>query len=45
MFSPRADEDRESNFGKVYSVSGPVVIAENMVRSDKTVLHDTWWSL
>lgn len=27
----RADEDRESKFGKVYSVSGPVVIAENMV--------------
>ncbi|KAK9894770.1 V-type proton ATPase catalytic subunit A [Cystobasidium minutum MCA 4210] len=26
-----SDEDRESKFGKVYSVSGPVVIAENMI--------------
>ncbi len=24
------DEDRESRFGQVYGVSGPVVIAENM---------------
>jgi len=24
------DEDRESRFGQVFSVSGPVVIAENM---------------
>ena len=26
-----ADEDRESRFGQVYGVSGPVVIAENMI--------------
>ena len=26
-----ADEDRESQFGKVFSVSGPVVVAEDMV--------------
>ena len=25
------DEDRESKFGQVYGVSGPVVIAENMI--------------
>lgn len=25
-----ADEDRESRFGNVFGVSGPVVIAENM---------------
>lgn len=25
------DEDRESRFGQVFGVSGPVVIAENMV--------------
>ena len=25
-----ADEDRESRFGSVFGVSGPVVIAENM---------------
>jgi V-type H+-transporting ATPase subunit A len=25
------DEDRESKFGQVFGVSGPVVIAENMV--------------
>ena len=25
-----ADEDRESRFGQVFGVSGPVVIAENM---------------
>jgi hypothetical protein len=25
-----SDEDRESRFGSVYGVSGPVVIAENM---------------
>ena len=24
------DEDRESRFGQVYGVSGPVVVAENM---------------
>jgi len=28
-----ADEDRESRFGQVYGVSGPVVIAENMTGS------------
>lgn len=27
------DEDRESYFGQVYGVSGPVVIAENMTGS------------
>ena len=27
------DEDRESKFGRVYGVSGPVVIAENMTGS------------
>lgn len=27
------DEDRESRFGQVYGVSGPVVIAENMAGS------------
>lgn len=27
------DEDRESRFGQVYGVSGPVVIAENMTGS------------
>ncbi len=27
------DEDRESRFGQVFGVSGPVVIAENMTRS------------
>ena len=26
-----ADEDRESRFGQVFGVSGPVVIAENMI--------------
>jgi hypothetical protein len=26
-----SDEDRESRFGQVYGVSGPVVVAENMV--------------
>ena len=26
-----ADEDRESRFGHVFGVSGPVVIAENMI--------------
>jgi len=25
------DEDRESRFGQVFGVSGPVVIAENMI--------------
>lgn len=25
-----SDEDRESRFGQVYGVSGPVVVAENM---------------
>lgn len=25
-----ADEDKESRFGQVYGVSGPVVVAENM---------------
>ena len=25
-----ANEDRESRFGQVYGVSGPVVVAENM---------------
>lgn len=25
------DEDRESKFGQVFGVSGPVVIAENMI--------------
>lgn len=30
------DEDRESKFGRVYSVSGPVVIAEQMVRGCPT---------
>lgn len=28
-----SDEDRESRFGQVYGVSGPVVIAENMTGS------------
>ena len=28
-----ADEDRESRFGQVFGVSGPVVIAENMTGS------------
>jgi hypothetical protein len=28
-----ANEDRESRFGRVYGVSGPVVIAENMTGS------------
>ena len=28
-----ADEDRESRFGRVYGVSGPVVVAENMTGS------------
>lgn len=28
-----ADEERESRFGQVYGVSGPVVIAENMTGS------------
>lgn len=27
------DEERESRFGQVFGVSGPVVIAENMVGS------------
>lgn len=27
------DEDRESRFGQVYGVSGPVVVAENMTGS------------
>ena len=27
------DEDRESQFGQVFGVSGPVVIAENMTGS------------
>ena len=27
------DEDRESRFGQVFGVSGPVVIAENMTGS------------
>ena len=27
------DEERESMFGQVYGVSGPVVIAENMIGS------------
>ena len=26
-----ADEERESRFGQVFGVSGPVVIAENMI--------------
>lgn len=26
-----SDEDRESRFGQVFGVSGPVVIAENMI--------------
>jgi V-type H+-transporting ATPase subunit A len=26
-----SDEDRESRFGQVYGVSGPVVVAENMI--------------
>jgi len=25
------DEDRESKFGQVFGVSGPVVVAENMI--------------
>lgn len=28
-----ADEERESHFGQVFGVSGPVVIAENMTGS------------
>ena len=28
-----ADEDRESRFGQVFGVSGPVVVAENMIGS------------
>jgi len=28
-----SDEDRESRFGQVYGVSGPVVVAENMAGS------------
>ena len=28
-----ADEDRESRYGQVFGVSGPVVIAENMTGS------------
>ena len=28
-----SDEDRESRFGQVFGVSGPVVIAENMTGS------------
>lgn len=33
------DEDRESQFGKVYSVSGPVVVAENMVSAVDSTLY------
>jgi hypothetical protein len=36
MLNTRTDEDRESKFGKVFSVSGPVVVAEDMVRRNVT---------